>query len=258
MSTIPKVYDANTIKSKILKPAQTSIYQVYIPNVPFRNSGFYSNRSIKYDSTLITLSCAEATLPGSSLATSDMTDKYHGSTHRYGYRRQYDDRADFTFYVDAPKDGGAGYDIIWFFEQWISYIVGEDSLGGQQLENYSYRVNYPITYRSSIYITKFEKDVNLVNLGNASKQQSSFLRYTFVNAFPISITSMPVSYEQSQILKCTVSFTYVRYIAERGRGSSTDASSMRNQASRNAAALNVGQPTAPGVPAPPGSFDTPK
>ena len=38
------------------------------------------------------------------------------------------------------------------------------------------------------------------------------LEYEFINAFPISITSMPVSYEASSLLKCSVSLSYIRYI----------------------------------------------
>ena len=43
-----------------------------------------------------------------------------------------------------------------------------------------------------------------------SNQKS--LTYKFIGAYPISIVSMPISYEQSQLLKCTVSFTYLRYV----------------------------------------------
>ena len=38
------------------------------------------------------------------------------------------------------------------------------------------------------------------------------LQYKFVNAYPISINSIPVSYDTSQLLKCTVSFYYSRYV----------------------------------------------
>jgi hypothetical protein len=41
--------------------------------------------------------------------------------------------------------------------------------------------------------------------------------YQFINAYPISINSMPVSYDASQLLKCTVSFTYSRYVITRPR-----------------------------------------
>ena len=52
-------------------------------------------------------------------------------------------------------------------------------------------------------ITKFEK-----NLGRT-------LLYEFVNAFPKSLTSMPVNYGAADILKVTVSFNYDRYIMTR-------------------------------------------
>jgi hypothetical protein len=264
----PRVRDISTIKSRLLKPAQTSIYETNfsISSPQLRNH--LNNRGFNYSSNLldaINLSCCDATLPGSSIATSEHPDKHHGSNHRYGYRRQYDDRSDFTFYVDAPKDGGPGYNVIWLFEQWMSYIVGENNLNGQEAINYSYRVNYPNLYRNNISITKFEKDANLSTLrskgltGQRSEDQNASLQYTFIGAFPISMSSMPVSYEQSQILKCTVSFTYIRYIARRrGFGApsiTADASTMTRQARINSSALSPQRSsTAPGVPNPGSSF----
>ena len=52
-------------------------------------------------------------------------------------------------------------------------------------------------------ITKFESDT-YTKTGNS-------LTYNFIKAFPIAINSMPVSYDSSQLLKCTVSMTYIRY-----------------------------------------------
>lgn len=245
----PAIYDiGKTIKSKLFKPAQTSIYEVSL--VPTEETKKFilardlaNGGSPSYDNDkglLLRLSCSDAALPGSTVATNDLnTDKFHGSTHRYGYRRIYDDRADFTFYVDAPssKNGSAGYNIIWFFEQWIAHVVGEDLQEDQLKENYSYRVNYPNIYQGNIYITKFEKDINLSNMGKSGVQlaeNSRYLEYQYIKAFPISINSMPVSYEQSQLLKCTVSFTYLRYVVSRKSGAGfVESSSINNSAARN-------------------------
>ena len=41
---------------------------------------------------------------------------------------------------------------------------------------------------------------------------------SFVRAFPIAVASMPVSYDASSLLKCTVSMTYIRYYIENGVG----------------------------------------
>lgn len=242
----PSIYDiGKSVKSKLLKPALTSIYEVSM-FPPESTQSFIRVRdganggTVSYDPTLITLSCSDASLPGSTIATSEMPDKFHGSTHRYGYRRIYDDRADFTFYVDAPsaKNGSVGYKIIWFFEQWIAHVIGEESQEKQKNENYTYRVNYPNEYRGTIYITKFEKDLNVSNLRQSNNQWAEnpgYLTYEYVQAFPISISSMPVSYEQSQLLKCTVSFTYLRYVLSRkpdGAGF-IESSSIQSSAARN-------------------------
>ena len=40
------------------------------------------------------------------------------------------------------------------------------------------------------------------------------LTYTFIDAFPRAISSMPVTYDASDLLKCTVSFSYTRYSAK--------------------------------------------
>ena len=157
----------------------------------------YSNENIE----LLQLSCSDASLPGSSLITNQIDNDYSGVTERHAYRRQYDDRADFTFYVDR------NYTIIKFFEGWISYIIDEQTSAISR--NYNYRVRFPDAYQTdNLYITKFERDVNTSNPGPS-------LTYKFIRAYPISINSMPVSYDASDLLKCTVSFTYSRYIVNR-------------------------------------------
>ena len=160
------------------------------------NDGFIGAKDSKENKELIRLSCSEASLPGSSLATTEINNDYHGVTERHAYRRLYDNQADFTFYVDRD------YRVVDFFENWIAYISGEDSLSDQQNKDYSYRVNFPNSYKSeNLYITKFERDY-----------EGRPLIYKFINAFPVSINSMPVSYESSQLLKLTVSFAYSRYV----------------------------------------------
>ena len=200
------------IKSRLMRPALTShfICEFTPPdtlNTFVRdravNAGFlgadFNNRD---NQELIRLSCSEASLPGSSLATHEINNDYTGVTERHAYRRQYDDRADFTFYVDAE------YRIIDFFENWMSYIVGEDEIEVQKTSNYSYRVNFPDVYKTNnLYITKFEKDFN-----------GRHLTYQFINAYPISMNSIPVSYQSSELLKCTVSFTYSRYVINKRTG----------------------------------------
>jgi hypothetical protein len=206
----PSVKKISDIKSTLLRPALTSHFVCqFTPPDPVKN--FIKKRidnakipSIDYqpsnpnDIDLITLSCSEASLPGSSLATIDIDNDYHGVSEKHAYRRLYDDRADFTFYVDSD------YKIITFFENWIAYCAGEDELVAQRTGNYSYRANYPDNYKTPyLYITKFERDLNVAK---------RFLQYQFINAYPVSIASMPVSYDTSSLLKCNVSFFYSRFV----------------------------------------------
>jgi hypothetical protein len=190
------------LKASILRPALTSHFQCWF-NPPTdvrkwvdqyrKDAGLGDGYTI--NSNFFSLSCSEASLPGSSLATHEINNDYTGVTERHVYRRQYDDRASFTFYVDHE------YNIINFFENWMAYTVNEQISQGIENSNYSYRVNFPNSYKTTIFINKFERDYD-----------GRILVYKFINAYPISIDSMPVSYDSSQVLKCTVSFNYSRYV----------------------------------------------
>lgn len=204
MAVAIKKEGISSIKSKLLKPSLTSHY---ICNFTPPETTFFESRrvNIRQDQNKLydrlSLACSEASLPGSTLATIDINNDYHGVSEKHVYRRLYDDRADFTFYVDSDE-----YYVIRFFEAWMSLCVNEqynnDQISGR---TYNYRVNYPINYYANeMSITKFERDYNLIN-------NSSVLEYSFIGAFPISISSMPVSYDSSNLLKCTVSFSYQRY-----------------------------------------------
>ena len=210
----PEKLTISDIKSRLLNLAQTSLYRVTItpgPGVP----SFLSNTLRAPDITGqnfddINLLCTEASLPGSSVATHDVTSDYHGVTEKMGYRRIYDESLDLTFYVDRD------YKVIEYFDGWINYIVGEGStLSRQDYKNRNayYRINYPKSYKGGIELIKFEKDQHFKT--GRSNTSETMMKYTFVDAFPTNIVSMPVSYDQSQILKCTVSFSYIRYVRER-------------------------------------------
>lgn len=216
----PRIRSVADIKHRLFHPALTSHYECnfHIPN-SFSSlfQGTASNfigKTVPVTSeltNLITLSCCESSLPGSNLATHELNNDFTGVTQRHAYRRLYDDRADFTFYVDTS------YNQIKLFERWMQFIVGEQITNSDKLNSH-YRMMYPKTYKTTIYITKFERTATpKVGPGPQNESNESYdgtkLYYSFFNAFPISVASMPVSYESSSLLKCTVSFTYDRYVA---------------------------------------------
>jgi len=248
---MPTPRSVDYIKSKLLNPSLTSHFEVQIPIPPglegkkganYLNANGLSNFKGTKQS-ILNLMCAETSLPGSNIGTMDITGDYHGVTQRHANRRIYDDRIDMTFYVDAEN-----YLPIRYFEVWMKYIVGEsitenNQRPGSKSPNYFYRLNYPINYiATGLKITKFERTY------------TKTLTYEFIDAFPISIASMPVSYDTSSLLKCTVSFSYIRYVLdptskepphddEKGESSNTttgDPSRPANQATFNDAQFGYG------------------
>ena len=197
----PKHRKVSDIKSNLLRPALTSHFEVFIVLPTFMKQ----TNAVQQDQ--LNLQCSEASLPGSSLATFEINNDFHGVTERHAYRRIFDDRIDFTFYVDADN-----YLPIRTFESWIGGIVnGNDDEDKLVNSNYYYTARYPDEYRTDLHITKFERSY---------EQDGSNIKYTFVKAFPISISAMPVSYDSSNLLKCTVGFTYLRYFTGAAGGAS--------------------------------------
>ncbi len=201
----PRIRPLSEIKAKLLRPATTSHFECTFQPPGDSNSKvrqFLAQRQIIIIDEIINLSCCDASLPGSTLNTATLTDSYTGVTENYAYRRAYDNRADFSFYVDYNSEK-TPYSVILLFESWIAYASGENEREALKRPNYFYRVNFPDDYLTdSITIKKFEKDFD---------KTKKYLEYQFIRAFPLSIASMPVSYEGSQVLKCTVSFSYQRY-----------------------------------------------
>lgn len=221
----PKPRSIAEIKTNLLAPALTSHFEVQVPIPKNIIDNVIKSTGIDLstvDQNKLNLLCSEVSLPGSSLATLEINNDFTGVTERHAHRRIYDDRIDFTFYVDAEK-----YLPIIVFESWIKYIVGESVTEdermrgvGSQAPQYFYRVRYPKTYVSDqgLKVIKFERDYN------------SRLEYEFIRSYPISITSMPVSYDSSSLLKCTVSMTYIRYILTAIPSSPADPKSVAEKA----------------------------
>lgn len=204
----PQKRDVSFLRTKLMQPALTSHFECYfvIPEEVKKQLSYNTiNANSPVTTETLTISCSDASLPGSSLATHELNNDFTGVTQRHAYRRLYDDRVDFTFYVDRD------YLQIRLFEVWMRFIAGEQLSFGEKTD-VSFRSPYPKQYKASaIYIKKFERDFGI------KKGSNRVLTYTFVNAFPISVTSMPVSYDSSQLLKCTVSFTYDRYFVDNPR-----------------------------------------
>lgn len=204
--TIPqKVSD---LKQKILNPSLTSHYLVEItppPEISGKMSEMGAVYSPQNNMDLLSIPCSEASLPGSSFATIDISNDYRGVSEKHAYRKLYDDNITFTFYVDATS--GKEYYAIKFFEGWMNYISNQD-FNRMPTPTYDYRIKFPEKYYAkSLIIQKFEK-----NFGSASNEFKPVpLQYEFYNAFPVNFSSISLSYDGSEILKCVAAFSFSRY-----------------------------------------------
>ena len=192
------------IKPILTNVAQTSHYQVFFDGLTsdlftFLGSKGVNRRFITENAGLL---CNQASIPGSSLATTDIFGNFTGVQEKFAHTRIFTELS-LDFYVD--KD----YKMIKFFEHWIDYVatgsekaspaVRKDNLG------YFYRMRYPrgtSGYKcDKTKIVKFNVDYR------------SEIEYTFFGLFPINFSSTPVQYGSSDVLRTNVTFSYERYIA---------------------------------------------
>jgi len=227
----PSLRSVSNIKKNLLRPATTSHFEVRIglpmlvlpPNNKENILGSVLKKFL--DGTRqeqLNLMCSETVLPGSQLATTEVFNDFTGVTERHAYRRIYDETIDLTFYVDAQN-----YLPIVFFEEWINGILIENQDDADSPQ-YSYRSRYPNEYVSELKVIKFEKDyhtqTNDIKMTTGARSyearrgSGTSLEYTFIRAFPRSITSMPVSYDGSSLLKCSVQMNYMRYLLHHRAG----------------------------------------
>ena len=141
-STTPKHRKVSDIKSSLLRPALTSHFEVNIVLPSFMQT---PNKPNKVQQDQLNLQCSEASLPGSSLATFEINNDFHGVTERHAYRRIFDERIDLTFYVDADN-----YLPIRTFESWIGGIMNGNKDGTVEQPTYYYTALYPEKYRSKL------------------------------------------------------------------------------------------------------------
>lgn len=166
----------------------------------------------EFDQKYISLLAYEAVLPGTSMQTGQVFGDRQGTTETYANQRVYPP-IDISFYIKRD------YGTISYFENWMSQT---SPLTGPVNNDASfYKFNYPDTYKKDISIVKYERDSRPKEQRVSSKGTAGAtidprtVTYTLVRAYPTNIISIPVSYDQSNILKTTITFNYDRYFLQR-------------------------------------------
>lgn len=220
-TTGPKSFLMSEVKAKMGRYASTNFFHVFfttehlpslVNTINTYGGGSYQN--------FIDIACIDATLPGSTFATHEATNDHMGITERHAYRRQFDGKIDFTFAIDRE------YTLIKYFEAWMGYIGGEASDGYINHERgRGYRVPFIQDYACpKFHLVKYEKDATIVEKGYSPTR----LTYTFVNAYPIAIASMPISQGPTDLLTMTVTMDYQKYYIKENSGSGKGATGSDN------------------------------
>ena len=200
-------FSISQIKPLITNLAQTSHYQVIFGGLPGELLQYLLLRGITpfFIAENAGLLCYSASLPTSSFATKQIDGNYTGIQENFATSRMYVDMS-LDFYVDSE------YRSLIFLETWMEYISSgsHNNTSGllpsirQNVDGYFVRMQYPESYKSNMTrIIKFDRDYNRE------------IEYTFIGLFPYAISSIPVSYGASEVLKVSVIFKYDRYIAGR-------------------------------------------
>ena len=181
--------------------AGTSHYQVIFGGLPLPLRQHLNVRGVDYRFIGETagLLCSNVSLPGSSNATADIDGHFMGVVEKMATARLFTE-IQAEFLVDSD------YKTVKFFEHWIEYMAsgsGEDQAG----DGYYIRMMYPEEYKSNqTKIIKFDRDYN------------AEIEYTFYGLFPKALNDIGVSYDQTDALRASVTFSIDRYIC--GRNSS--------------------------------------
>ena len=169
----------------------------------------------------MSIMCAEAELPGTSFQTSLAVGHHQGIQEEFPNLRTFPP-LNLTFYCDLD------HVIIEVLESWMTYINPITGPKGYNKNPNAYgRFNYPEDYKETIHVTKFERDLFVDNLtsalNNSELRQRNIRRqeptsrmttYEFINIWPTNLTSMRVAYGQSNVLRCSVTLAYDRFIAD--------------------------------------------
>ena len=180
---------------KLQNVAQTSQFLVKFALPRGECRTFLRQKGIndRFISDNVGLLCSDASLPGSALATLNTAGDYQGVVERFAHTRNFT-QISFEFYVDNE------YKSLRFIEHWMEFITG-GSIGDPSQDTYHFKMRYPDEYKANeTRVVKFERN------------HFQFLEYRFIGLFPLSLNSVRVSYNSSQVLKATASFSYDRYV----------------------------------------------
>ena len=173
--------------------------------------------------TKLNMLCNEIQIPGVDMTASDVKSPFKGLTQKMVYGKVYNE-LDVQFYCDLNSTP------LSFFRAWQDMIMGnqhqkqlkkevtpkdsvyeKDSKYFNEIHHKAYAQQYYNDYTSNIIITKLEKygltEQSTKDKPRAKKYDVSF-KATLMNAYPYSMSSVPYSAGQSELVRVSVGFYY--------------------------------------------------
>ena len=194
-------------------------------NVPNENL-----KSLRYE-----FMCDGAALPGYELGRATTMGDRQGLQEQFVNTRTYTP-VNLSFYV------GADYGILRLWQEWANFIAalslgGRDTTGSNSgqvsriMRNDFLQFRYPDDYKREISITKFERDIHVD--GGYVTATPNMITYRLIDAYPISVDNIRLGYENSDIMRVSVTLGYTRYITldHAGTGNSQNPFNATNQQS---------------------------
>ena len=158
---------------------------------------------------MISLRCENVNLPGVNLASADGPPRYgYGPTQKNPYGVMFNEMS-ITFMID--KDG----DIHKFFYEWLNTIVNFNGHGGARLRDSigpvgkmkTYEVGYKDSFSTDIKINVYNDDASTSDLKTLHK----VMTVTAYRAFPMSLPTLPVSWNDGEVMILTIPFAYTDF-----------------------------------------------
>jgi hypothetical protein len=191
------------IKPLFTNLAQTSHYQVIFGGLSPDLQFYLSQKGVdpRFIAESVGLLCSSASLPGSTHDTAQINGNFSGVIEKFAHTRIFTE-IQLEFLIDSE------YKVLKFLEYWIEYISSGSNVS-QARDGYFFRMKYPYPDKNGrgggykcdqTKILKFDRDYK------------NEVQYNFYGMFPLSLSSLSVSYDESQILKASASFNYERYV----------------------------------------------
>jgi len=133
--------------------------------------------------------CMKTDLPGLNLTVDTNIIHGTGPLETFPYSMAFTD-------VELQFLGDARGQILSFFHNWMNNIVDFNANGLNTRSNKFFKVSYKETYVCNIEIVVFDPHSNQI------------MRYNLIDAFPIRLGQISMSWEQTSLMNINVSFQY--------------------------------------------------